>query len=66
MRTAGVDLSAAKERTAATAIEWGKRRAKVGEPMLDLDDEQLLGCLGRVAPDREGGLSLSAHRLLRP
>jgi predicted nuclease with RNAse H fold len=45
MRTVGVDLSVASERTAAVAIEWGRRRAEVAAPRLGLDDEQLVGCL---------------------
>jgi hypothetical protein len=42
MRTVGVDLSAAPERTAAATIEWGRRRATVPVPEVGLDDEELL------------------------
>jgi predicted nuclease with RNAse H fold len=45
MRTAGVDLSAANERTAAATIEWRGGRARVGAPLVDLDDAALLDVL---------------------
>lgn len=42
MRTVGVDLSAAKQRTAAAAIEWGRDRATVVETSLGLGDDDLV------------------------
>jgi predicted nuclease with RNAse H fold len=42
MRTVGLDLSAAKSRTATAAIEWGRREATVAKPARGLDDEELL------------------------
>ena len=46
MRTAGVDLSASKQRTAAAAIEWGRDCATVVETKLGLDDDELVERLG--------------------
>jgi predicted nuclease with RNAse H fold len=45
MRTVGVDLSAAAERTAAAAVEWEAGRARVGKPELGLTDAELLDLL---------------------
>src|SRR5690349_11970725 len=42
MKTVGVDLSAAAERTAAVEIEWHGRGASVGQPAIGLDDDGLL------------------------
>lgn len=42
MRTIGVDLSAAPERTAVAAIEWDELGARVAEPALGLEDEELV------------------------
>jgi predicted nuclease with RNAse H fold len=42
MRTVGVDLSAAPERTAAAAIEWSRDRATIAAPEVGLEDEGLL------------------------
>jgi hypothetical protein len=39
MRTIGVDLSVAPERTAVAAIEWEGAGARVGEPALGLEDD---------------------------
>lgn len=45
MRTVGVDLSAAPERTAAAVIQWSRRRATVAEPTVGLEDGELLDLL---------------------
>ncbi len=45
MRTAGFDLSSAKERTAAVAIAWDGDGATVAEPARGLGDEELVGHL---------------------
>ncbi len=45
MLTVGIDLSASKQRTAATTIEWGEHQATVAEPALDLGDEDLVARL---------------------
>jgi len=48
MRTAGVDLSASEDRTAAATIEWeagSDYRARVGEPSLGHSDEALVELL---------------------
>jgi hypothetical protein len=56
MRTVGVDLSAADERTAAATIEWSADRAVVAEPTVGLGDDELLdrladaGWVGIEAP----------------
>jgi predicted nuclease with RNAse H fold len=42
MRTAGLDLSASKERTAAVSIVWHRDGATVAEPALALGDEELV------------------------
>lgn len=42
MRTIGVDLSVAPERTALVTIEWEESGARVAEPTLGLDDEELV------------------------
>jgi predicted nuclease with RNAse H fold len=42
MRTAGLDLSAAKERTAAVAISWRGDGATVAAPAVALGDEELV------------------------
>jgi len=42
MRTVGVDLSAADERTAAATIDWSADRAVVAEPTVGLADGELL------------------------
>lgn len=46
MRTAGVDLSAVRERTAAVEIVWDVDTAKIEEPVVGLDDEELVARLG--------------------
>jgi predicted nuclease with RNAse H fold len=48
MRTVGVDLSAAAERTAAVEIEWHGRSATVDRPAIGLDDEALVSCLSEA------------------
>jgi predicted nuclease with RNAse H fold len=48
MRTVGVDLSVAAERTAAVEIEWHDRGASVGLPAVGLDDEALVSCLSEA------------------
>jgi predicted nuclease with RNAse H fold len=45
MWTVGIDLSASKQRTAATAIEWGEDRATVAAPSLGLGDDDLVSRL---------------------
>ena len=48
MRTAGVDLSASEDRTAAATIEWeagSEYRARLGEPSLGHSDEALVELL---------------------
>ena len=42
MRTAGLDLSASKERTAAVEITWHRDGATVAAPALGLGDEELV------------------------
>lgn len=42
MRTMGVDISAAKARTAWAAIDWEPGRAVVAEPVSGLDDPKLI------------------------
>lgn len=42
MRTMGVDISAAKARTAWAAIDWEPGRALVSEPIVGLDDAKLV------------------------
>lgn len=48
MRTVGVDLSSSPKRTAVVAVEWAKGRATVGEPVLGLDDDALVGRLANA------------------
>ena len=48
MRTVGVDLSSSSRRTAVVAIEWAKGRATIGQPVLGLDDDDLVGRLANA------------------
>jgi predicted nuclease with RNAse H fold len=65
MRTVGVDLSSSSKRTAVVAVEWGKERAIVGEPVLGLDDGELvqrLASAGWVGIDAPFGWPMGAAR----
>jgi predicted nuclease with RNAse H fold len=60
MITLGIDLSSAKEGTAACVIEWKKTRAVVLEPVRACEDDDLQKLIDDVLRNKDGAVGIDA------